>query len=70
MSLSCGDDMGRRGASWHAVQRPGHVFDRHAPDGCLGGGSRFGSVRNIGFGLERPTWLLRVGAPGNHRGVR
>ena len=61
-SLSYGDDLGRSAASWHAAQRPGHVFKRYAPDGCLGRGSRFGSVRTIVFGLGLPTWLLSVGA--------
>ena len=62
LSLSYGDDLGRSAASWHAAQRPGHVFKRYALDGCLGRGSRFGSVRTIGFGLGLPTWLLSVGA--------
>ena len=58
------------GTTWHAAQRPGRVFARHAPDGYLRKGSRFGSVRIVGFGLRMPTCLLRVGAPGDHRGVR
>ena len=50
----------RSSASWHAAQSPGHVFARHAPDGCLRGGIRFGSVRIISFVLARSNWLLRV----------
>jgi hypothetical protein len=57
------------GASWHAAQRPGHV-DRHAPVGCLGGGSRFGRVRTSSYGLGLPTRLLGVGSPGCYRSVR
>ena len=70
MSFSCWNDMGRVVASWHAAQRPGHDFARHASDGCLRGGCRLGSVRTIGFGLGRPICPLWVGKSGNHHGIR
>lgn len=64
-----GEDLGPIGSSWRAAQMPGHIFTRHAPYSCLKRGSRFGGDLTIGFGLGLPTWLLRVGAPGNNRGV-
>lgn len=52
-------------ASWHAAQKPGHVFSSHASIGCVGGGSRFGNARTIFYGFGWPTWLLWFCAPGS-----
>ena len=69
MPLPCGENVGRSGASWHAAQRLGHVFDRPASVSSIRGGSRFGGIQTSGYGLGLPTLLLGVGSGGDNRGL-